>query len=540
MAAGRIIIEAAQPSLDANANLINGATLTFLNADTLAPAPVYSDSTLATSLGNVVTASGGFFPDMWAEEGTAFRVEWRNSAGSLLRTFPRIVAAASSISVTTWAAGLLSAISAAAGRAVLLITGLWTDTVHLSDYVTPSQTATERRVAIQAAIDAAVARQARLCLSAGTHQIDGESLTVSQALVIYGHYSRSVITSAVDRITKPVFLVTGNNVILRDFAIASTFAGTAAAGSDNSAVTFRTVTDFEASNLRVTGNFYVGITVDGGASGVTERGRVTNNFVTGVANRGIYIYRNCNDVQVTGNTVPCNSVTFYGINTNPGGSGAVQRRIRIGFNSVTNFTFHGIGVSEACQDVTVIGNNTETTTNTATCILIQLANTVYAGRVTVTANTARGGNIGIYATETIWGLSVTANIVEDQTGTNAVGIWMSDVYYAAVANNYVDGTTITHGIYVSGSAVDTCRRISVVGNQVLGPTNGIYVFANVANATRDITVTANGTFGCSGNGLIANSNTDRVIMVANNSRGNGTNLTNAGTNAVTDNNMTVP
>ncbi len=119
MAAGRIIIEAAQPSLDANANLINGATLTFLNADTLAPAPVYSDSTLATSLGNVVTASGGFFPDMWAADGAAFRVEWRNAAGSLLRTFPRIEASASSVPISAWAATLLNDTSAAEGRATL-------------------------------------------------------------------------------------------------------------------------------------------------------------------------------------------------------------------------------------------------------------------------------------------------------------------------------------------------------------------------------------------------------------------------------------
>jgi hypothetical protein len=90
MSSGRIIIQSAEPSLDANANLINGATLTFLDAVTLAPAPVYSDRTLATSLGNVITASGGFFPDMWASTESAFRVQWRNAAGALIRTFDRI------------------------------------------------------------------------------------------------------------------------------------------------------------------------------------------------------------------------------------------------------------------------------------------------------------------------------------------------------------------------------------------------------------------------------------------------------------------
>ena len=90
--AGRLIIEVAQPALDSNGNLINGSTLEFYDAATLAPKNVFSSSALTTSLGNVVTASGGFFPEIWAADGEAYRVVWKNAAGSVLRTMDNMTA----------------------------------------------------------------------------------------------------------------------------------------------------------------------------------------------------------------------------------------------------------------------------------------------------------------------------------------------------------------------------------------------------------------------------------------------------------------
>ena len=90
--AGRLIIEVAQPALDSNGNLINGSTLEFYDAATLAPKNVFSSSALTTSLGNVVTASGGFFPEIWAADGEAYRVVWKNASGSTLRTMDNMIA----------------------------------------------------------------------------------------------------------------------------------------------------------------------------------------------------------------------------------------------------------------------------------------------------------------------------------------------------------------------------------------------------------------------------------------------------------------
>ncbi len=90
--AGRLIIEAAQPALDSNGSLINGSTLEFYDSVTLLAKSVFSSAALTTSLGNTVTASGGFFPEMWAADGESYRVVWKNAGGSTLRTMDNIVA----------------------------------------------------------------------------------------------------------------------------------------------------------------------------------------------------------------------------------------------------------------------------------------------------------------------------------------------------------------------------------------------------------------------------------------------------------------
>lgn len=421
------------------------------------------------------------------------------------------------------------------GRWLRQYIGLFTtlrSAVRTEDFTSAGQTPTQRRVSIQAAIDEAVARGTWLQIAQETHDIDGTSLTIPSSLIVEGRGSRSVIRSSVDRNTSPVLMVTGGDVRLRDFTITSTFAGSPAPGSNNSAITFLNGTGIEATGIQVNGKFYVGITLDGVTEALVKECRIA-----GPENRGIYLYRNTWDARIIDNVIKGGGTLAYGINVNPGGVSS-PRRVSITNNQISGFAFHGIGTSENARDVSIVGNQVATTVSGAVCILVQAANTFYAGNTTVQGNTVRGGQIGIYATEVIFGLSITGNIAESQTGVSSAGIWVSDVYYASIIGNYVGGSP-SNGIYASGSLADTCRRLSIIGNQVVGPTNGIYIYADVANATRDVTVTGNGTFGCPGNGLIANVNTDRVIMLGNNSRGNGTNIANAGTNAVTADNLTI-
>lgn len=86
----RIILEAAQPAINIDSKLINGAKLRFYDYDSLLPAPVYSSYSLSVSLGNEVTANNGFFPDMWAHNGQAYRVEWLDVNDNILRVYDRI------------------------------------------------------------------------------------------------------------------------------------------------------------------------------------------------------------------------------------------------------------------------------------------------------------------------------------------------------------------------------------------------------------------------------------------------------------------
>lgn len=423
----------------------------------------------------------------------------------------------------------------AVGRWLRQYIGLYTtlrSAVRSEDYVSTSGTPAQQRAALQAAIDEAISRGTWLQLQSGTIDVDTTSLTANAPIIIEGRSSKSTIRTTQDRGTNPVFLASGDGVRLRDIRIESTFAGAPTVSSNNSAITFSSATGFEATNVYLTGKFYVGLTSQASANGI-----ISGCTLTVTENRGIYLYLGNEDVIVSNNLVVGSNTLSYGINLNPGGT-STMKRISITDNRVREFAFHGIGVAENSQDVSVIGNHAETTVANSTCILLQFANTFYAGRTTIQGNTARGGSIGIYLTEAIYGASVVGNIVEGQTGAAPVGIYLSDVYYASVVGNYVRSTVgSSTGIYLAGSAADTCRRVSVSANQVLGPTNGIYAYANAANATRDISIIGNGTFGCSGNGIIANADTDRIVMVGNNSRGNGTNLTNAGTNAVTADNI---
>ena len=588
--AGLLIVPGLWPVIDVNGDPVSGATINFYEPGTTTPKAVYSDATLSTSLGTQLTTNAGGEPTTlagtvarlwWAADGAAFDVQV--TAGASTRTWSNVVVSDSglislipvanitALRAATWPSGRPATVSLVSlvtlgddgalfywdststatddsktviketavttGRWLRQYIGLFTtlrSAVRSEDYVSTSGTPAQQRAALQAAIDEAISRGTWLQLQSGTIDVDTTSLTANAPIIIEGRSSKSTIRTTQDRGTNPVITASGNGVKLRDIRIQSTFSGSPTVSSNNSAITFLNATDFEASGVHLTGKFYVGLTSQASANGI-----ISGCTLTVTENRGIYLYLGNEDVIVSNNLVVGSNTLSYGINLNPGGT-STMKRISITDNRVREFAFHGIGVAENSQDVSVIGNHAETTVANSTCILLQFANTFYAGRTTIQGNTARGGSIGIYLTEAIYGASVVGNIVEGQTGAAPVGIYVSDVYYASVVGNYVQSAAgSSTGIYLAGSAADTCRRVSVSANQVLGPTNGIYAYANAANATRDISIIGNGTFGCSGNGIIANANSDRIVMVGNNSRGNGTNLTNSGTNATTANNMTI-
>jgi hypothetical protein len=91
--AGRLILDIVNPSLDANGNVIPGATLTFYENLTTTPQYVFTDSTLVTHLDNPLTSDdAGRFPPIWAESGVPYSVEWKDDNGITIETFDDITA----------------------------------------------------------------------------------------------------------------------------------------------------------------------------------------------------------------------------------------------------------------------------------------------------------------------------------------------------------------------------------------------------------------------------------------------------------------
>ena len=96
--AGLLIVPGLWPVIDANGTPVSGATINFYEPGTTTPKAVYSDATLATSLGTVLTTNAGGEPTTlagtvarlwWAADGAAFDVQV--TAGASTRTWSSVV-----------------------------------------------------------------------------------------------------------------------------------------------------------------------------------------------------------------------------------------------------------------------------------------------------------------------------------------------------------------------------------------------------------------------------------------------------------------
>jgi hypothetical protein len=77
--AGLLIVPGIWPVIDANGTPVSGATINFYEPNTVTPKAVYSDDTLATSLGTSLTTNAGGEPTTLA--GTVARLWWAADAG---------------------------------------------------------------------------------------------------------------------------------------------------------------------------------------------------------------------------------------------------------------------------------------------------------------------------------------------------------------------------------------------------------------------------------------------------------------------------
>jgi hypothetical protein len=121
--AGLLIVPGAWPVFDAAGNPVSGATISFFQPGTTTPKPVYSDDSLNTSLGSVLTTNAAGEPttlggviarEWWASAGQSYDI--RIEAAGLDRTWEGVpintsgagaqtVANIADLRLTTWASG---------------------------------------------------------------------------------------------------------------------------------------------------------------------------------------------------------------------------------------------------------------------------------------------------------------------------------------------------------------------------------------------------------------------------------------------------
>lgn len=444
---------------------------------------------------------------------------------------------AAGVPVTAFAAGLLAAPGQAQAQQTL---GVWSTVqgaVRAEDYVSSGMTATQRRLAFQAALAECAASGRYLSIPSGTYAVDGEKLTVPSGVTIEARRGISRLQTSVDRApTKPVIELTGSHARLVGLSIESTFAGDPNVSDTNAAIVV-TGSDCVVEGFEVSGRFYVGVTNRGAARTVMADGRVR-----GARNRGIYNYLGVTDsmvrnVGVDGNDIGTSTpYTYYCFNTNPGGT-AIATNVRYRDCVGRSFLFHGLALSERCGPGSVHGCHMETTAAGAVGMVMQDANSFLLEDGMFSMNSCYGGLVGFYVVGSMFSILNSA-IARDQTGAGAAGFIFVDSNYLVATGLISRQFTAQSGIQLTATAADSMRRTMIGPAVTLGGNYGAFVTGAATNSSRDIVFIGLGGYGHPIYGFIADNKVDRLAVVGSSFRGSAINVDITGaTNTATAGNM---
>lgn len=354
---------------------------------------------------------------------------------------------------------------------------------------------------LQEAINDAIATGRPLYIPPGTYDCGGTALTVNGTVTIYGAGRKTIIRKSVDANTQ-LFLVTGNNVLLRDFHCEYT-AATTNAHINISALEYNGITGSQVQRITVDGKFYIGIHLND----CVECG-VSQCHVKGVVNRSFYISADVatNDIQLSdcianGAVTGTTPFTSYGFNINMFGTGLGQR---LSFTNclARNFAENGFMPSENCYEQ--IFANCHAVNCTFYGFIVQLANSKRGRHVAFIGCSASSCLYGFYATSSDY-VVISGNQCR---GCN-IGIYVLDSKNVVITGNVIEQST-NESILVNGTGAGDAANVMVSNNTTNAGTYGINVGANA----------------------------DRVLVVANVALGaSTTNIANNGTNSVTANNL---
>lgn len=227
-------------------------------------------------------------------------------------------------------------------------------------------------------------------------------------------------------------------------------------------ITLHGLVETTVESVRVTGNWYVGMLMDGwnpstGGSLVTSFCTFRNCFVEGVQNRGLYLYGTCNDNLIDGCFVNgLNGITNYGVNLNAAnGTGTVnsQSRNKIVNTTVDTASFQGFEMGDQCY-YTIIAN----------CTAVGITNAAGVGFLIQEAN----------------GLVPQYNLIN---GCHAIQCPAGFVIASGIYNNIVGGSAVAGANgYIVENSVGTASENSILDVLAQGNSaSGISISSGVVN-----------------------------------------------------------